>query len=339
MNISSPFIRRPIGTTLLAVALLLAGAAAFVSLPIAPLPRVEIPTISVSAGLPGASPTTMATAIAMPLERRFGRIAGVTEITSESTLGRTDITIQFDLDKDVETAAREIQAAIQAAGGDLPPNMPSRPSYRKVDPSGAPILIIALRSKSLELAEIYEAANTVLAQKIAQVPGVGQVGVGGGIQRAVRVSVDPQLLAGMGIGLEEVRTAIQSATANQPKGGVGAEQWHAISVDDQLIGAAAWRQLIVRWATPSADRTQRAPATAAHGGAVRLGDIATVTDDVENDRVAGWFDAERSISVMVRRQPGANILEVIDRVKTLLPELARTIHPRSTSTSRSIAPR
>ncbi len=318
MNISAPFIRRPIGTTLLAVALFLAGAAAFVNLPVAPLPRVEIPTISVSAGLPGASPTTMATAIAMPLERRFGRIAGVTEITSESTLGRTDVTVQFDLDKDVETAAREIQAAIQAAGGDLPPNMPQRPRYRKVDPSGAPILIIALRSRSLELPEIYEAANTVLAQKISQVPGVGQVGVGGGIQRAVRISVDPQLLAGMGLGLEEVRAAIQSATANQPKGGVGDTQWHAISADDQLLDAAAWRQVIVRWQT-AAGRDG--------GGVVRLGDVATVIDDVENARVAGWFDGERSISVIVRRQPGANILEVIDRVKTLLPELARTIHP------------
>ncbi|HWU89379.1 MAG TPA: efflux RND transporter permease subunit [Kofleriaceae bacterium] len=319
MNVSAPFIRRPIGTTLLAVAILLAGATAFVNLPVAPLPRVDIPTISVSAGLPGASPTTMATAIAMPLERRFGRIAGVTEITSESTLGRTEITVQFDLDKDVETAAREIQAAIQAAGGDLPPNMPSRPSYRKVDPSGAPILIIALRSSSLELADVYEAANTVFAQKIAQVPGVGQVGVGGGIQRAVRVSVDPGLLAGMGIGLSEVRTAIQTATANQPKGGVGADRWHAISADDQLADAAAWRQVIVRWAQPGAPGDG--------GGAVRLGDVATVIDDVENDRVAGWFDGERTISVVIRRQPGANILDVIDRVKTLLPELARTIHP------------
>jgi multidrug efflux pump len=321
VNFSAPFIRRPIGTSLLAVALLLAGAAAFVSLPIAPLPRVDIPTISVSAGLPGASPTTMATAVAMPLERRFGRIAGVSEITSESTLGRTDITVQFELDKDVETAAREIQAAIQAAGGDLPPNLPSRPSYRKVDPSSAPILIIALRSRSLEPAEIYEAANTVLAQKIAQVPGVGQVGVGGGIQRAVRVSVDPQLLAGMGLGMEDVRTAIAAATSNQPKGGVGAAEWHAISADDQLIGAAAWRQLIVRWATPSGAGGELG------GGAVRLGDVATVTDDVENDRVAGWFDRDRSISLFVRRQPGANILDVIDRVKTLLPDLARTIHP------------
>ena len=319
MNFSAPFIRRPIGTTLLAVAILLAGAAAFVNLPVAPLPRVDIPTISVSAGLPGASPTTMATAIAMPLERRFGRIAGVSEITSESTLGRTEITVQFALDKDVETAAREIQAAIQAAGGDLPPNMPSRPRYRKVDPSGAPILIIALRSKSLETADIYEAANTVLAQKISQVPGVGQVGVGGGIQRAVRVSVDPQLLAGMGLGLEDVRTAIQTATSNQPKGGVGADRWHAISADDQLVGAAAWKQVIVRWAAPGG--------AGDGGGAVRLGDIATVVDDVENRHVAGWFDGERSISVVIRREPGANILDVIDRVKTLLPELAKTIHP------------
>ncbi|MGN6110717.1 MAG: efflux RND transporter permease subunit, partial [Kofleriaceae bacterium] len=317
MNFSAPFIRRPIGTTLLAVAILLAGAVAFVNLPVAPLPRVDIPTISVGASLPGASPSTMATAVAMPLERRFGRIAGVTEITSESTLGRTEVTVQFSLDKDVETAAREIQAAIQAAGGDLPPNMPSRPSYRKVNPSDAPILIITLRSKSLEVPEIYESANTVFAQKISQVPGVGQVGVGGGVARAVRISVDPQLLAGMGLGLEEVRAAIASSTSNQPKGGVGDEQWHAISADDQLLDAAAWKQVVVRWSGGAG------PA----GGAIRLGDVATVTDDVENERVAGWFDGERSISVVIRRQPGANILDVIDRVKQLLPELARTIHP------------
>ncbi|MGE0403332.1 MAG: efflux RND transporter permease subunit, partial [Kofleriaceae bacterium] len=202
MNISAPFIKRPIGTSLLALAVLLAGAGAFVELPVAPLPRVDVPTISVSANLPGASPTTMATAIAMPLERRFGRIAGVTEITSESSLGKTDITIQFDLDKSQETAAREIQAAIQAAGGDLPPNMPQRPRYRKVNPSDAPILIIALTSKSLPIEDVYEAANTVFAQKIAQVEGVGQVGVGGGVQPAVRVSVDPLLLAGMGLSFE-----------------------------------------------------------------------------------------------------------------------------------------
>ena len=320
MNISAPFIQRPIGTTLLAIAVLLAGATAFLALPVAPLPRVDIPTISVSAQLPGASPTTMATAVAMPLERRFGRIAGVAEITSESTLGRTDVTVQFDLDKDVEAAAREIQAAIQAAGGDLPPNMPTRPSYRKVNPSDSPILIITLRSKSLSIPEIYEAANTVLAQKIAQVPGVGQVGVGGGVPRAVRVSVDPVMLAGLGLGLEEVRAAIAGATSNQPKGGVGAAQWHAISADDQLLDAAAWRDVIVRWSGGADGRP---------GGdaPIRLGDVAKVTDDVENERVAGWFDGERSISVVIRRQPGANILDVIDRVKALLPELATSIPP------------
>ncbi|HEU0031209.1 MAG TPA: efflux RND transporter permease subunit [Kofleriaceae bacterium] len=313
MNVSAPFVRRPIGTSLLALAVLLAGAAAFVNLPVAPLPKVDIPTISVGASLPGASPTTMATAVAMPLERRFGRIAGVTEMTSESSLGRTDVTVQFDLDKDVEEAAREVQAAIQAA--ELPPNMPSRPSYRKVNPSDSPILIITLRSKSLSPAEIYEYANTVLAQKIAQVPGVGQVGVGGGVPRAVRVAVDPSVLAGMGLSMEDVRQSIASSTANQPKGGLGREQWQAISADDQLLDAAAWRQVIVRWGAGPA------------GGAVRLGEIANVTDDVENDRVAGWFDGEPSIAVVIRRQPGANILDVIDRVKQLLPELAKTIPP------------
>ncbi len=311
MNISAPFIKRPIGTSLLALAVLLAGAGAFVELPVAPLPRVDVPTISVSASLPGASPTTMATAVAMPLERRFGRIAGVTEITSESSLGKTDITVQFDLDKSQETAAREIQAAIQAAGGDLPPNMPSRPRYRKVNPSDSPILIIALTSKSLPIEEVYEAANTVFAQKISQIEGVGQVGVGGGVQPAVRVSVDPVLLAGMGLSFEEVRRAMQSATSNQPRGGVGTEQWQAIGADTQLTNADAWKEVIVRY--------REAP--------IKLGDVAEVIDDVENQKVAGWFDHERSVSVVVRRQPGANILDVIDSVKALLPDLATTISP------------
>ncbi len=319
MNISAPFIKRPIGTSLLAIAILLAGATAFVNLPIAPLPRIDIPTISVGANLPGASPSTMATAVAMPLERRIGRIAGVTEITSESSLGKTDITVQFDLDKNVETAAREVQAAIQAAGGDLPPNMPSRPSYRKVNPSDAPILIITLRSKTMPRSAVFELANTVLAQKFAQVEGVGQVGVGGGAQRAVRVTVDPQLLAGLGLGMEDVRTAMASATANQPKGGVGATQWQAISADDQLLDAEAWSKLIVRW---SGDEHSGAP-----GAPIRLGDVATVSDSVENDRIAGWFDGEPSVSVIIRRQPGANILDVIANVKKLLPELAKAVPP------------
>ena len=312
MNLSAPFIRRPIATSLLAVLILLAGGAAFTQLPVAPLPRVDIPTISVNAALPGASPTTMATAVAMPLERRLGRIAGVTEVTSSSSLGTTGITIQFDLDRDVESAARDVQAAINAAGGDLPPNLPTRPNYRKVDPSSAPILIISLRSKSLPLQRVFEAANTVLAQKISQVEGVGQVGVGGGVQPAVRVQVDPAAISGLGIGLEEVRTAMEASTSNQPKGGVGNDTWSSISVDDQLLDAAAWKNVIVHWTEPAG---------------VRLGDVADVTDDVENRRVAGWFDGERTVMVIVRRQPGANILDVIQKVKDLLPSLMKSISP------------
>ncbi|MBL9020495.1 MAG: efflux RND transporter permease subunit [Myxococcales bacterium] len=317
MNISAPFIRRPIGTWLLAAALLMAGAVAFVNLPVAPLPRADIPTINVSANLPGASPTTMATAVAMPLERRFGRIAGVTEITSTSSLGTTSITVQFELDRDPESAAREIQAAIQAAGGDLPLNLPNRPRYRKVNPADSPILILALKSDSVPLPQVFEAANTVLAQKISQVPGVGQVGVGGGVQPAVRVRVDPALLAGLGLSMEDVRLALAASTANTPKGGVGAEQWQAISVNDQLLDAKAWQDVIVRWSGGEGWA----------GGGIRLGDIAEVTDDVENENVAGWLDGERVVSVIIRREPGANILEVIDNVKALLPELAKSISP------------
>jgi hydrophobic/amphiphilic exporter-1 (mainly G- bacteria), HAE1 family len=341
VNLSAPFIHRPKATWLLAAALLLAGAAAFTQLPVSPLPKVDFPTISVNASLPGASPTTMATAVAMPLERRFGRIAGVTEITSQSSLGTTGVTVQFDLDRDVEGAARDIQAAINAAGGDLPANLPSRPNYRKANPADAPILIISLRSKSLPLPMVFEAANTVLAQKLAQVPGVGQVGVGGGVQPAVRVQVDPATLAGLGLGLEDVRTALTNASSNQPKGGVGSTQWQTIGVDDQLLDASAWRNVIIHWAQPGAAGSGSGSGSAGSGsagsgsaaqpgdigGAVRLGDVATVTDDVENRRVAGWYDGERTVMVIIRRQPGANILAVIDRIKQLLPELTRAISP------------
>ncbi|CAN5593635.1 efflux RND transporter permease subunit [soil metagenome] len=314
MNLSAPFIRRPIATTLLAIALFLAGAAAFTQLPVGPMPRVDLATINVSASLPGASPTTMATAVAMPLERRISRIAGVSELTSTSALGTTSIVVQFGLDRDIEGAARDIQAAINAAGGDLPPNLPSRPNYRKVNPSDAPIMILALRSKTLPLPKVFEAANTVLAQKIAQVEGVGQVGVGGGVQPAVRIRFDPTSLAAMGLGIEDLRTAIGSSTSNQPKGGVGATQSLAIGVNDQLLDAEQWKRVI-----------GRATTTESAIGAARLGDVATVTDDVENQRVAGWYDGERSVMVIIRREPGANILEVIDRVRKLMPELAASI--------------
>src|SRR5271156_3620009 len=218
MNISSPFIRRPVATSLLAAAILLAGTVAYFLLPVAPLPKIDFPTISVSATLPGASPETMASSVATPLERRFGRIAGVTEITSTSVLGATSITLQFDLNRDVDAAGRDVQAAIAAAGGELPPSLPTRPTFRKVNPSDSPIMIMSLRSDQVPLPEIFDQANTIFAEKISQIKGVGQVFVGGGQQPAVRVQVDPVALSGMGLGLEDVRKAIASSPSNQPKG-------------------------------------------------------------------------------------------------------------------------
>jgi len=318
MNISGPFVRRPIATSLLAAALLLTGGAAFVQLPVAPLPRVDFPTLAVSASLPGASPETMASAVATPLERRFGRIAGLTEMTSISSLGNTQLTLQFALDRDVTAAARDVQAAINAAGAELPTNLPTRPSYRKVNPADAPIMIVALTSETLPLAQVFDAANTVMAQKISQLEGVGQVTVGGGQQPAVRVQVDPTTLAGLGLGLEDVRAALGQATVNQPKGQIsGPTQSYALSANDQLSGAAAYLPLVISY----------------QGGAVvRLGDIARITDDVENNRVAAWSNDRRAVVLVVRRQPGANILQTIDRVRQLLPVLSSSISPAITTT-------
>jgi hydrophobe/amphiphile efflux-1 (HAE1) family protein len=313
MNISEPFIRRPVATTLLAAALLLAGGAAYSQLPVAPLPRVDFPTISVNAGLPGASPETMASAVATPLERRFGRIAGLAEITSVSSLGQTSITLQFDLDRDVDAAARDVQAAINGAAGDLPQGLPTRPNFRKVNPADAPILILSVRSETLPLSQVFDTANAILAQKISQVDGVGQVFVGGGQQPAVRVQADPAALAGAGLSLEGVRSVLAQATLDQPKGAVaGAEQTYAIAANDQLLSAAAYRPIIVGYS---------------NGAPVRLGDVATVRDSVENTRVAGWIDGQRAVLMIIRRQPGANILEVIDRVRAILPDLTRSISP------------
>ncbi|MFT3839180.1 MAG: multidrug efflux RND transporter permease subunit [Myxococcaceae bacterium] len=312
-GISAPFVRRPVATSLLAAAIVLGGAAAFGLLPVAPLPRVDFPTINVSASLPGASPETMASAVATPLERRFGRIAGITEITSASSLGSTGITLQFDMDRDVDSAARDVQAAINAAGAELPSNLPLKPNYRKSNPADSPIMILSLTSDTVPLAQIFDAANTVLAQKISQVNGVGQVFVGGGQQPAVRVQTDPRALAGANLTLEELRTSIANATSNQPKGAVsGGQQAQAIQANDQLHNADEWKNLIVGYS---------------QGGAVRLQDVAVVKDDVENNRAAAWTNGVRSVIVVIRRQPGANIIEVIERVKALLPSLSASISP------------
>ncbi|MGD0673847.1 MAG: efflux RND transporter permease subunit [Polyangiaceae bacterium] len=313
MSLSSPFIRRPVATSLLAAAILLAGLLAYTKLPVAPLPLVDFPTIQVSANLPGASPETMASSVATPLERRFGRIAGLTEMTSASTLGATSITLQFDLDKNVDAAARDVQAAIAAAGGGLPPGVPLQPTVRKVNPADAPILIISLTSRSLTLGQVFDAANTILAQKISQLPGVGQVFVGGGQQPAVRVQVDPSSLAGMGIGTAQVRTAIGATTTDEAKGSfVGSTQSSTVNVNDQVLDARGYRPLIV---------AQSGTATS------QLGDVAKVFESVENERVAGWADAERAVLLIIRKQPDANIIETNERVLALLPQLAQSIAP------------
>src|SRR5580765_1296534 len=218
MNISAPFIRRPIGTSLLAAALLMAGALAFNFLPVAPLPQVEFPVISVQAGLPGASPETMASAVATPLERQFGRIAGITQMTSSSQLGSTNVVLQFDLSRSIDAAGRDVQAAINAARGQLPANLPNNPSYRKVNPADAPILILSLTSDSYSPRAMYDAADSILAQKLAQVEGVGQVTVGGGAKPAVRVELNPRALEAFHIGLDQVRNTLSVANAHMPKG-------------------------------------------------------------------------------------------------------------------------
>jgi multidrug efflux pump len=313
VNVSAPFIQRPIATSLLAAAVLLAGMLAYDLLPVSPLPRVDFPTIQVSANLPGASPETMASTVATPLERRFGRIAGVTEITSTSALGTTNITMQFDLDRDVESAARDVQAAINAAGGELPADLPTRPSYRKVNPADAPIMIVSLTSKTIPIGQIADAATTILAQRISQVSGVGQVTVGGSQQPAMRVQLDPQTLAGIGLTLEDVRTALAQATVDAPKGILSGERLaRTLSANDQLFGPDQFRNVVI--ATQS-------------GAVVHLGDIANVYESVENERVAAWTNGVRSVLMIIRRQPGANIVATNDRIKAVLPELATSISP------------
>jgi hydrophobe/amphiphile efflux-1 (HAE1) family protein len=313
MNISEPFIRRPVATSLLAAAIIISGLAAFTQLPVAPLPRVDFPTVQVSVGLPGASPETMASSVAAPLERRFGRIAGLAEITSTSVLGATSLTLQFDLSRDVEAAARDVQAAINAASGDLPPNLPTRPRYQKVNPADAPVLILSLTSETLPLAEVFDAATSVLAQKISQVNGVGQVFVGGGQQPAVRVAADPEALAGVNLSLADVRNALASATVNDPKGAFGGGgKSVVIATNDQLMKADDYKPLIVAYQ---------------NGSPVRLSDVAQVVDGVENTRNAAWAGNSRAVLCIIRRQPGANIIDVIDRVKRLLPSLSHAISP------------
>jgi multidrug efflux pump len=313
MSLSSPFIRRPVATTLLTFGLVAAGVIAFFKLPVSPLPDVDIPTISVQATLPGASPADVATTVASPLERHLGQIADVTEMTSSSSLGSARVTLQFGIDRNINGAARDVQAAINAARADLPSSLRSNPTYRKFNPASAPILIYTLTSDTLTPAELYDAASTVLAQKLSQVEGVGEVSVSGGSLPAVRVELAPQALFKYGIGLEDVRAALASANAHSPKGGIDvAGQRYQIYSNDQALKAADYTSLVVAYR---------------NGAAVRLTDVGEVRDGVENLRNLGLSNGKLAVMMIVYRQPGANIIGMVDRVKALMPQLRASVSP------------
>ncbi len=311
MNISAPFIKRPVATTLLTIGLVLSGLVAVRTLPVSPLPQVDFPTINVSAGLPGASPETMATAVAAPLERQFAHIAGVTEMTSSSGLGSTSITLQFELSRDIDGAARDVQAAINAARTNLPANLPSNPRYRKVNPADAPVLILALTSDTSKRENMYDVASTILAQKLSQVEGVGQVSVGGSSLPSVRVELNPTALNKYGIGLNDVSSALNATNANKPKGQLSDDSrtWE-IRTNDQIYTAAEYKPLIITYRS---------------GAAVRLADVADVQDSVEDLRNSGLVNGKPAVMVIVFRQPGANIIDTVDRVLALLPQLEASL--------------
>ncbi len=313
MNISEPFIRRPIATTLLTAAIALAGSLAFYLLPVSPLPQVDFPTISVSASLPGASPEIVASSMATPLERQFGRIAGVTQMTSSSSLGSTNINLQFDLSRNIDAAARDVEAAINAARANLPANLPSNPTYKKVNPADSPVMILSLTSDTYTKGQMYDAASTILAQKLSQVSGVGQVTVGGSSLPGVRVEVNPTTLNKYGIGLEDVRTVLAAANSNVPKGHFAdATRTWTIDDNDQLYHAIDYKPLIIAY-------RNSAP--------VRVSDVADVLDSVEDIHTAGYANGKPSVLLVIYRQPGANIIETVDRIYGLMSGLQNSISP------------
>jgi len=307
VNLSRPFIERPVGTALLTAGVLLAGTLAYTRLAVAPLPQVDYPTISVSASLPGADPETVATSVAAPLERYLGEIADVTEITSQSATGQTRITLQFDLDRDINGAARDVQAAINAASADVSTSLSGNPTYRKVNPADAPLMILALTSKTLTRGQLYDAASNVLQQRLSQLAGIGQVSIGGATLPAVRVELNPTAMFQYGIGLEDVRAALASANANSPKGAIEtADHRFQLYTNDQARQAGDYDPLVVAYR---------------NGAAVRLGDVAEVEDSVQDLRNDGRADGERSVLVILSRQPGANIIDTVDQVRAELPQL------------------
>src|SRR5438552_4224806 len=311
VDLSAPFIDRPVATTLLTIGLALAGAAAFRLLPVSPLPQVDFPTISVSASLPGASPETMAATVATPLERSLSRIAGVTEMTSSSSLGSSRITLQFELNRDIDGAARDVQAALNAARSLLPTGLPSNPTYRKVNPADSPVMILALTSDTMTQGQMYDAGSTIIAQKLSQLSGVGQVQVGGSSLPAVRVELNPQTLNKYGIGFEDVRTVIAATNANRPKGSLESNERHwQIYANDQAKKAVDYMPLIVAYR---------------NGAAVKLTDLGAVVDSVQDLRNAGSSNGKPSVLIIITRQPNANIIETVDSITELLLLLRASI--------------
>ena len=311
MNISAPFIRRPVATTLITIGIGFAGALAYTVLPVSPLPQVDFPTISVSASLPGGSAEIMASSVATPLERQFGHIAGVTEMTSASSLGTTSITIQFDLDRNIDGAARDVEAAINAARTYLPANLPSNPTYRKVNPADAPIMILGLTSDKFGPAKMYDEASTVIQQKLSQIRGVGQVNVGGGALPSVRVDVNPTQLANFGLGMSNVQSVLSLQNADLPKGQFTDGNVTAdILANDQISHAADYKPLIIGYN---------------NGAAVRLSDVAVVTDSVQNIRAGGYLNGKRAVTLIIFRQPGANIIATVGRLRAEMPSIKASI--------------
>jgi multidrug efflux pump len=313
MNLSTPFIHRPVATTLLTIAVGLAGALAYFSLPVAPLPQVDFPAIQVTATLPGASPDNMASAVATPLERQFGRIAGITEMTSSSSLGSANITIVFDLSRNIDAASRDVQAAINAAAGQLPTNLPGKPTYKKINPADAPIMLLAITSNIYDRGRMYDVASSIIQQKLSQVPGIGQVMVGGGASPSVRVEVNPTRLNAVGLNLEDVRTVLGNANANTPKGNVSDDtRTMQLATTDQLLHAKEYAPLILQYK---------------NGAPVRVSDVANVVDSVEDLHTLGLYNTDPSIVLIVFRQPGANIIEAVKKVRAALPQLNAAIPP------------
>src|SRR6516164_530656 len=310
-GVSEPFIRRPVATTLLMVGLLLVGLTAFGQLPVSALPQVDYPTIVVSTYLPGGSADTMATAVTTPLERQFGQMPSLAQMTSVSSFSYSQITLQFTLDRNIDAAQQDVQAAINAASSLLPSQLPTPPTYSKSNPADQPILTLAISSDVLPLDQVDDYADSILAQKISQVSGVGLVTINGGQKPAVRVQVDPMSLAGSGLTLEDVRLAFAAANVNQPKGSIdGPRQDYALATNDQLYKADGFKPLVIAYA---------------NGSPVRLRDVSTVVDGVENAQLAGWAGDKRAIILNVQRQPGANVIQVADRVKALLPRLQASL--------------